>query len=115
MEQAARQRKTPFEVTRGQQYKDNTKDLLLRALSDAASPLRDVRFTYDSFKEKYGPDVFGTMQPKRIIDSVAPDMYGRGFDIRTGIKVRNGDSKGNGFLIHPVGDQSEEDQEEIPF
>lgn len=115
MEQAARQRKTPFEVTRGQHYKDETKDLLLRALSDAASPLGDVRFTYDAFKTKYGSDIFGTMQPKRIIDSVALDFISRGYQIKTGIQVKSGGTKGNGFLIHPFAEPDDSEQTELPF
>lgn len=110
MEQAARQRKTPFEVTRNEAYKDNTKDLLLRALDDAAIPFSDVKFTYDSFKEKYGSEIFGTMQPKRLLDSVAPDLRARGYQLRTGIQVQIDGVKKNGFLIHPIEDGGSQDE-----
>lgn len=116
MEQAARQRKTPFEVKSVEAYKDSTKELLLRALNDAAIPFSDIRFTYDSFKEKYGSEIFGTMQPKRILDSIASDMYSRGYQLKTGIQVKTGNAKGNGFLIHPIGDyQGKKDQKELPL
>ena len=116
MELAARQRKTPFEVKSVEAYKDSTKELLLRALNDAAIPFSDIRFTYDSFKEKYGSEIFGTMQPKRILDSIASDMYSRGYQLKTGIQVKTGNAKGNGFLIHPIGDyQEKKDQEELPL
>lgn len=117
MEQAARQRKTPFEVTRAAAYKDSTRETLLRALGDAAIPFSDVRFTYDSFKEKYGSEIFGTMQPKRLLDSVASDLYSRGYQLKTGIQVKTDGVKGNGFLIHPIGDYGSEndDQNELPL
>lgn len=113
MEQAARQRKTPFEVTRNEAYRDNTKDLLLRALNDAAIPFSDVKFTYDSFKDKYGSEIFGTMQPKRLLDSVASDFYARGYQLRTGIQVQIDGVKRNGFQIHPIQDGAS--QEELPL
>ena len=116
MEQAARQRKTPFEVNSVEAYKDSTRETLLRALNDAAIPFTDIRFTYDSFKEKYGSDVFGTMQPKRILDAVASDLYSRGYQIKTGIQVRTGSAKGNGFLIHPIGEYNgSANQNELPL
>ena len=117
MEQAARQRKTPFEVTRNEAYRDSTKDLLLRALDDAAIPSEDIRFTYDSFKDKYGSDIFGTMQPKRILDSISPDMFSRGYEIRTGVMVRTGESTSRGFVIHPLAatEKHEGEQSELPI
>ena len=120
IEQAARQRKTPFEVKSVEAYRDNTKETLIRALDDAANPFSDIRFTYDSFKEKYGSDVFGTMQPKRIIDSVAAEMYSRGYQIKTGVKVRDGSSIQHGFIIHPIGEPLSEkheieEQETLPL
>lgn len=102
MEEAARSRKTPGEVVKGKAFRDGTKDLLIRALDDAAIPFDDVRFTYEGFKRKYGGDVFGTYQPKRILDEVVPDMIAHGYEIITGKQVRDGDNKGNGFVIHPV-------------
>ena len=117
MEQAARQRKTPFEVKSVEAYRDSTKETLIRALSDAAIPFSDIRFTYDSFKEKYGSEIFGTMQPKRLLDSVASDLYSRGYQIKTGIQVQIDGVKKNGFLIHPIGEYNGEkdDQEELPL
>lgn len=102
MEEAARSRKTPGEVVKGKAFRDGTKDMLIRALDDAAIPFNDVRFTYDGFKGRYGGDIFGSYQPKRILDEVARDMIVHGYEIITGKQVRDGDKKGNGFVIHPV-------------
>lgn len=116
MEQAARQRKTPFEISQAAAYRDTTKETLLRALMDAAIPFTDMKFTYDSFKDRYGSEIFGTMQPKRLLDSVAGDMYGRGYQIKTGIQVQFDGVKRNGFLIHPFADgDGEKNQEGLPL
>lgn len=103
MEEAARARKTPAEVMKVKAFRDTTKELLLRALDDAANPFADVKFSYDSFKEQYGSDVFGAFQPKRILDDVNANMVARGYEIVTGKQIREaGGTKKNGFVIHPV-------------
>lgn len=105
MEEAARSRKTPGEVVKGKAFRDNTKDLLIRALEDAATPAADVRFTYDDFKAEYSSEVFGQGQAKRILDDVAADMRNRGYEIITGKQVyyrSDPKKKGNGFVIHPI-------------
>lgn len=105
MEEAARSRKTPGEVVKGKAFRDNTKDLLIRALEDAATPAADVRFTYDDFKAEYSSEVFGQGQAKRILDDVAADMRNRGYEIITGKQVyyrSDPKKKGNGFVIRPI-------------
>lgn len=102
MEQAARQRKTPGEVIRSNEERDNINDALLSALMDAANPFETVRFTYVAFKEQYGYNIFGTMQPKRALDAVANIMEGRGYQIVTGIKVKRDGAQGNGFAISGI-------------
>lgn len=100
MEQAARQRKTPGEVMCDKENRDNTN--LVQALMDASNPFDTVRFTYQGFKEQYGFNIFGNLQPKRALDAVAATMYARGFELETGIQVRKGEVKGNGFAIHSL-------------
>ena len=102
LEKAARARKTPSEVIEYATFRDNTKELLVRALSDVANPFADVKLTYDAFKIRYGNDVFGTYQPKRLLDEVVPEMRLKGYEVVTGMQIRDGKSKGNGFCIHPV-------------
>lgn len=99
MEQAARQRKTPGEIMQDKESRDSMNEALVKALMDAANPFETVRYTYDSFKAVYGTRVFGTMQPKRALDAVADVLYGRGYSLITGIQVKRGGVKGNGFAI----------------
>ena len=99
MEQAARQRKTPGEIMQDKESKDSINEALVKALMDAGNPFDTVRFTYDDFKAAYGVGIFGTMQPKKALDSVSAVMYGRGYEIRAGIQVRSNDKIGKGFSI----------------
>lgn len=112
MEQAARQRKTPGEVVKANSYQEEINSTLIRALLDAANPFQIERFTYDQFKELYGSDIFGTLQPKRALDAVKEAMAARGWTIETGKKVKyNGDSA-NGFFI--IADEAQ-DQKKTKF
>lgn len=104
MEQAARQRKTPGEVMQDNERRDSTNESLVRALMQEANPFETVRFTYDDFKVKYGSSVFGGVQPKRALESVAEIMYSRGYEIRAGIQVRGEQSVAKGFSISGIPD-----------
>lgn len=100
MEEAARKRKTPAELLLEKAEREEARGLLLDALTDAVSnPFENtIRFTYDSFREQYG-DVFTTGQPKRELDSLSGILRGKGYILTTGIQVRNGKEKGNGFSL----------------
>ena len=102
MEQAARQRKTPGEVVRSDQEQAEVNAALVSALLDAGNPFETVRFTYQGFREQYGSSVFGSKQPKRALDAVTDAMAARGYEVETGIQVRKGEIKGNGFALHPM-------------
>lgn len=99
MEEAARHRKTPGEIVQSKAATETINLALVNALMDAANPFEIVRFTYDAFKATYGAGIFGTMQPKRALASVAPILEGRGFELNTGIQVKRNGIKGNGFAI----------------
>lgn len=102
MEQAARQRKTPGEVVKFDQEQAEVNAALVSALLDAASPSDSVRFTYQGFRKVYGSGIFGSMQPKRALDAVRNTMTARGYELQTGIQVKKGETKGNGFALHPM-------------
>lgn len=103
VEEANRKRKTPGEIVQNTACQEETADMLIRALLDAASPSEIRRYSYDSFKERYGGSIFGTQQPKRILDSVTGKMRTRGFLLETGRKVKDGSGgiPKNGFVIAP--------------
>lgn len=99
MEQAARQRKTPGEIAKSNSYQEEINSTLIRALLNAANPFEVTRFTYDSFKEIYGSDIFGSMQPKRALDSVREAMAARGWALETGKRVKLNGETSNGFVL----------------
>ena len=102
MEKAARNRKTPREIQKESSRQDEINQRLVSALLDAADPQKVKRFTYTAFAEKYGLNIFGIMQPKRALDTVADMMYSRGYDIQAGIMVRQNGDVGKGFVISAV-------------
>ena len=102
VEEANRKRKSPGELLKAHAELEETNETLIRAILDSADPSAIRRFTYDSFKEKYGSFIFGSQQPKRALDSIAYAILTRGFQIETGKKVKEGDSSKVGFFISPV-------------
>ncbi len=112
LEIAARQRKTPSEVIKASYEQDAADKALIAALLDAASQTETRRYTYDWFRERYG-NVFGSAQPKRVLDGVAPAMIARGYRLETGKKVKcSGETPKNGFFISPIGNQEPEEPED---
>ena len=107
MEQAARQKKTPGEVINSSENRQKAKEMLVKSLLAIASPVSDVRYTYDDFKERFGEEIFGTIQPKRALDAAAEDMLSRNYRLITGIQVKRDGKKGNGFLIRPLSKEDE--------
>lgn len=106
MEEAARHRKTPGEIVQCKETREALNEALIAALMDAANPFEIVRFTYDGFKDAYGVGIFGTMQPKRALDSVASIMAGRGYELKAGIQVRDKQGIGKGFSIAGLSDEA---------
>ena len=107
MEQAARQKKTPGEIINKAEESKKARKRLFKALIESASPVKDVRFTYEDFREKYGEDIFESPKPKINLDAVAGDMLARGYQLVTGIQVKKDGRKGNGFKIRPASDKEE--------
>ena len=102
IEEANRKRKTPGEIVKSNAVQTETNETLIRALLDASDKKDPRRYSYDSFKERYGIGIFGAQQPKRLLDSIASAMFSRGFKIETGIKVKDGAIPKNGFAIVPT-------------
>ena len=102
LEQAARQKQTPGEVQSNAKEKEKAQKRLVRALLEIASPATEVKYTYDDLKERFGEDIFGTVQPKRALDAVAEIMFNRKYQLITGIQLKKNNIKGNGFIMRPV-------------
>ena len=110
VEEAARKRKTPGEVAKANAYQEETNQILIRALLDAADKKHSVKFSYDRFKERYGGDIFGNQQPKRVLDAVVETLAERGFLLETGKRIKQGSQTLNGFVISPDSVHDSEEQ-----
>ena len=110
VEEANRKRKSPGELLKAHAEAEETNETLIRALMDAADPTNMRRFSYDSFKEKYGSFIFGSQQPKRALDSITDAMLASGYQIESGKRVKDGEITRNGFFIIPVSEDQNADQ-----
>lgn len=109
LEQAARARKSPTELKRSQQQEDDTRVRLIDALLTESENTEQCgkRLTYQDLKLKYGNDIFGAGQAKRILDSVADEMKCRGVFMETGKKIGKGKTTANGIFIQRIISSSE--------
>ena len=99
MEEAARRRKTPAEIDKEQAVKTAMNMNLVRAIMASVSDTELTRFTYKGFREKYGHNIFGLMQPTRAINAVSGLLSQNGYEVKAGFTVREGDSTGKGFSV----------------
>ena len=51
---------------------------------------------------QYGDDIFGDRQPKRVMDSIIPDMLVRGYLLETGKTIKTGSTTSRGFYIRKM-------------
>ena len=71
---------------------------LVEALRAEANPFEPVRFSYETFEEKYGALVWGGKQPKRALDSVKPTLENLGYALITK-KIKIDGRSYNGFIL----------------
>lgn len=102
LELAARKRVTPLEVMQRTEEREAVSDHLVKALEEAANGSTPTRITYDEFKDKYGDFIFGGGQPKRALDAIKDKMGDNGYYLKTGLQVKRGNSKSNGFMIQRI-------------
>lgn len=112
LEIAARRRSTPWEIIQGDQEHSAMNNALIEALEDSANQFTATRYSYDEFKGIHGDLIFGGSQPKRALDAVKDRLADDGYFLKTGIQVKKGKSKGNGFLIQRM-DTTEPEQVEL--
>lgn len=98
LEEAARRRTTPGEVTRYTQVHDEAKQRLIDVLEASASKSGPTRFSYSEFKQLYGDSIFGGKQPARVMKAVAGRLKEDGYILDICSVRRNGKTE-NGFLI----------------
>lgn len=98
LEEAARRRTTPREVTRYAQVHDMARQRLVEALETSASESGPTRFSYSEFKQLHGDSIFGGKQPARVMKAVAGRLKEDGYILDICSVRRNGKTE-NGFLI----------------
>lgn len=102
LELAARRRSAPWEVIQHDQEHTAASNALVDALKQSANQFTPTRYTYDEFKLLHSDLIFGGQQPKKALDAVKDELAESGYFLRTGIQVRKGKTKGNGFLVQRV-------------
>ncbi len=99
LEEAARFRKTPNEVLNQHSEQEEINFALIAAIREKAVKGKTVNVSYDEMKDIYGDDVFGSCQPKRVLDSIAFRLKKENINISTGKLVKYNNRARNGFSI----------------
>ena len=100
LEEAARWRKTPYEVINQQNEQDETNFALIEVIRELSRKGKTVNVSYDEIKDLHGADIFGSGQPKRAIDGIAYSLKNEGITIHTGKTVKYNNRTRNGFSIY---------------
>ncbi len=110
LEQASRNRKTPFEVVQSASFSEKNHMELISALLKECGDDDNcgIRITYDELREKHGESIFGGRQPKRALDDVTSEMQKRGILLKTGIDIRRGAKHHNGIFLQRIEDEEKE-------
>lgn len=102
LEAAARRKATPWEIMQRTEERETVNSTLIDALESSANQFVPTRFSYERFKRDHGHLIFGGLQPKRALDAVKDRLSEDGFFLQTGIQVKQGGEKGNGFMIQRI-------------
>jgi 5S rRNA maturation endonuclease (ribonuclease M5) len=103
LEEAARKRTTAFGICQQKEHADAANAELIDAIRNEAPDCYTdgtLKLSYDDMKSKYGNEIFGGMQPKRALDSVAGkllELYH--IAITTGVHIKRDGKQANGFYI----------------
>lgn len=99
LENAARWRKTPHEVMQMANEREERNNFLIDAIKEKSISGQMVNLSYDLMREEYGFDVFGAVQPKKALESIADELRADGITIQTGKRVKFNGKAVNGFGI----------------
>ncbi len=102
LENAARWRKTPHEVMQMVNEREERNSFLIDAIKEKSISGRMVNLSYDLMRDEYGFDVFGTVQPKKALESIADELRADGITIQTGKRVKYNGKAVNGFSISRI-------------
>lgn len=99
LEEAARQRKKPYELIEQRDYQAEIDAALIEAIKQHAKEGETVNISYDQMKAEHGVHIFGGRQAKRAIDAIAPQLESFGITLATGKRVKYNGNPVNGFGI----------------
>ena len=99
LEESARYKKTPFEMLHDRQRQEAETDTLAEALRGMVKEGETVNISYEEMRDTFGEDIFGSGQPKRILDRLANTIYVEGIRITTGKSVKYNGKAQNGFSV----------------
>jgi len=112
LEQAARMKKTVSDIKKKNTEKEEIEGKLIEAVAFAAQKVESgkvARFMYEEFKASYGESIFGSYEPKRILDSIKDDLSDNyGIKMEAGILIKHDGRNGRGFSIMRVPEDTEE-------
>lgn len=100
LEDAARWRKTPYEVVNQQSEQEETNFALIEAIREKSLPGKTVNISYDEMRDLYGTDIFGKWLPKRAIEGILSDLKGYGISVQTSKSVKYKGRSRNGFGVY---------------
>lgn len=102
LENAARWRKTPHEVMQMLNEREERNSFLIDAIKEKAISGKTVNLSYDAMRDEFGSDVFGSVQPKKALESIAGELRSDGIIIETGKRVKHNGNAVNGFGVFRI-------------
>ena len=99
LEEAARYHKTPSELLFQREKDAEEENALADAIRELAQEGKTINISYEEMRETYGETIFGSGQPKKLLDRLAETIYVEGITLETGKNVRWNGKTYNGFSV----------------
>ena len=112
LEASSRYHQTPFEYLESRQEAEEEEDALLEAIRELAREGETLNISYKEMEERYGSSIFGSGQPKKILDRLIGPLSREGIILVTGKSVKYNRQACNGFSV-TRSKQSEKDPDSV--
>lgn len=101
LEEAARCRKTPSQLIAGKEAALESREALIEAIKKLASGYegKPINVSYEQMMDDYGPDIFGSCQPKKALTGIRIELLAEGIRLTLGKHVRYDGASKQGFAI----------------
>jgi RecA-family ATPase len=103
LEAAARCHQTPFEYLENKRNEEEEEEALLDAIRELAQEGKTVNVSYKEMEERYGDAIFGSGQPKKMLDRLIGRLSLEGIILTTGKSVKHQKKACNGFSLTKKG------------